>query len=396
MKKRKTVVIGVTGGVAVYKALDIVSRLKKKDIDVHVIMTKAAQEFVTELSFRSLSLNPVVVDMFDRPNSFDVEHIALAKKADVFLIAPATANVIGKISSGIADDMLTTTVMATRAEVVIAPAMNTNMYNNPILRRNIEVLRSFGYHFIEPLSGRLACGDTGIGKLESPEVITEYVEMLLYSEKDLKGKRVLVTAGPTYEDIDPVRSITNKSSGKMGYAIAKAARDRGAHVTLISGKTSIDPPRFIDVIKVYSADDMYEAVMDNLSDADIIIKAAAVADYTPENFCSHKIKKSQKNISIPLKKNRDILFEIGKIKKDKILVGFAAETNNVLENAKIKLVNKNLDMIVANDVLQQDAGFDVDTNKVSIITNDYIESFDIETKYNVANIILDKISEIKR
>ncbi|KMT21448.1 bifunctional phosphopantothenoylcysteine decarboxylase/phosphopantothenate--cysteine ligase CoaBC [Clostridium cylindrosporum] len=396
MRCKKTVVIGVTGGVAVYKALDIVSRLKKKDIDVHVIMTKAAQEFASELSFRSLSLNPVTTDMFDRPNSFDVEHIALAKRADVLLIAPATANIIGKISNGIADDMLSTTVMATKAPVVIAPAMNTAMYENPIVQRNIENLKSYGYHFIEPLSGRLACGDVGRGKMESPEVIVEYVEMLLHSNKDLKGKNILITAGPTREDIDPVRFISNKSSGKMGYAIARAARDRGANVTLITGPTSLSPIKFIDVVNVYSSEDMYKAVMDNLESADIVIKAAAVSDYSPLDYSSIKIKKSEDSMTLPLRKNKDILLEVGSIKGSRIIVGFAAETNNVLDNAKLKLSKKNLDMIVANDVLDKGSGFDVDTNKISIITNDDIISYDILTKDEAANNILDKILEIKR
>lgn len=396
MENKKTVVLGVTGGIAVYKALDIVSRLKKKNIDVHVIMTKSAQEFVTELSFRSLSLNPVTIDMFDKPSSFDVEHIALAKKADVFVIAPATANIIGKIANGIADDMLSTTVMATKAPVIIAPAMNTGMYENPIVQKNISLLKDYGYHFIEPISGRLACGDTGKGKLESPEAIVEYIEMILQSKKDLKGKNVLVTAGPTREDVDPVRFITNKSSGKMGYAVAKAARDRGANVTLVTGPTSIDPPRYINVIRAYSSNDMYDAVMKNVDLADIIIKSAAVSDYSPLESSPIKIKKSDDNMALSLKKNKDILLELGKVKGDKILVGFAAETNNVVENARIKLEKKNLDMIVANDVLSKDAGFDVDTNKISILTKDDFIEYNVLTKYEVANNILDKILEIKR
>ena len=291
MDKKKTVVLGVTGGIAVYKALDVVSRLKKKNIDVHVIMTKSATEFVGELSFRSLSQNPVVTDMFERPYTFDIEHISLAKKADLFLILPATANIIGKIANGIADDMLSTTVMATRAPVVIAPAMNTFMYENPIVQKNINLLKEYGYHFVEPLSGRLACGDVGKGKMESPEVIVEYAEMLLNDKKDLKGKNILITAGPTREDIDPVRFITNKSSGKMGYSIAKAARDRGANVILVTGPTSINPPRFIETINVYSADEMYKAVINNIDRSDIIIKSAAVADYSPLEVSNIKIKK---------------------------------------------------------------------------------------------------------
>lgn len=396
MDKKKTVVLGVTGGIAVYKALDVVSRLKKKNIDVHVIMTKSATEFVSELSFRSLSQNPVVTDMFERPYTFEVEHISLAKKADLFLILPATANIIGKIANGIADDMLSTTVMATRAPVVIAPAMNTFMYENPIVQKNISFLKEYGYHFIEPLSGRLACGDIGKGKMESPEVIVEYAEMLLYANKDLKGKNILITAGPTREDIDPVRFITNKSSGKMGYALAKAARDRGANVVLITGPTLINPPRFIKTINVYSADEMYKSVIDNMDKSDIIIKSAAVADYSPIEASNIKIKKSDETINIPLKKNKDILKEVGQNKGNKIVVGFAAETNNVLENAKLKLKNKNLDMIVANDVSMKDSGFDVDNNKVTIITNNSFKEYEILSKQEVANNILDEILKIKR
>ncbi len=396
MDKKKTVVLGVTGGIAVYKALDVVSRLKKKNIDVHVIMTKSATEFVGELSFRSLSQNPVVTDMFERPYTFDIEHISLAKKADLFLILPATANIIGKIANGIADDMLSTTVMATRAPVVIAPAMNTFMYENPIVQKNINLLKEYGYHFVEPLSGRLACGDVGKGKMESPEVIVEYAEMLLNDKKDLKGKNILITAGPTREDIDPVRFITNKSSGKMGYSIAKAARDRGANVILVTGPTSINPPRFIETINVYSADEMYKAVINNIDRSDIIIKSAAVADYSPLEVSNIKIKKSDETINISFKKNKDILKEVGQNKSSKIVVGFAAETNNVLENAKLKLKNKNLDMIVANDVSMKDSGFDVDNNKVTIITNNSFKEYEILSKYEVANNILDEILKIKR
>lgn len=394
--KKRTVVLGVTGGIAVYKALDIISRLKKKDIDVHVIMTNSAQKFVGELSFRSLSLNPVTIDMFDKPNTYDIEHISLAKKADVFLIAPATANIIGKISGGIADDMLSTTVMATKAPVVIAPAMNTNMYNNPILQDNIEKLKRLGYYFVEPISGRLACGDVGSGKLESPSVIVEYVEMLLLNKKDLKGKNILITAGPTRENIDPVRFLSNKSSGKMGFAIAKEARNRGANVTLIKGPTAEKPPKFINVIDVYSAKDMKDAVIENIDSVDIVIKAAAVSDYSPEKVSPIKIKKTDNEMNLLLKKNEDILWTIGKNKGNKIVVGFAAETNNLIENAKEKLIKKNLDMVVANDVSNSNIGFDVDNNKVSIITKKNVYNYNILTKNEVANNILDKIIEIKR
>ncbi|MEF9952509.1 MAG: bifunctional phosphopantothenoylcysteine decarboxylase/phosphopantothenate--cysteine ligase CoaBC [Clostridium sp.] len=393
--KRKTVVLGVTGGVAVYKSLDIVSRLKKKGIDVFVIMTRSAQEFVSELSFRSLSLNPVTIDMFERPSSFEVEHIALAQRADVFLVAPATANIIGKVANGIADDMLSTTIMATKAPVVFVPAMNTNMYLNPINQRNINTLKEFGYHFIDPISGRLACGDVGIGKMESPEVIVDYVEYLL-TEKDLLGKNILITAGPTSENIDPVRHITNKSSGKMGYALAISARNRGANVTLITGKTSLPKPNFVDVVQVFSAQQMYNQVMNHLDKADIVIKAAAVSDYKPVEASKNKIKKQGDELTINLIKNKDILYEVGKCKENKILVGFAAETENLIDNAKTKLRAKNLDMIVANDVSRSDSGFDVDTNKVTIITEDSIETLETKSKDEVSNDILNRILQIKR
>lgn len=392
MQDSKTVVLGVTGGIAVYKALDVVSRLRKKNINVHIIMTEGAAEFVTPLSFQSLSQNFVVYDMFKEPVHWEIQHISLAQKADLFVIAPATANIIGKIANGIADDMLSTTVMATKAPVLIAPAMNCNMYENPIVQKNIEFLKSMGYKFVEPAEGRLACGDYGTGKLADPAKIVDMIEMHLYPEKDLIGKKVMVTAGPTREDIDPVRYITNRSSGKMGYAIAKAARDRGAEVTLVSGPVNIDPPACVNIIDVYSAEDMYNAVMDNVVSSDIIIKAAAVADYKPENKSSLKIKKSEEDMNISLTKCKDILKEVGRVKTSQIVVGFAAETNDLIENAKIKIKNKNLDIIVANDVLSKDAGFDVDTNSVKIIKKDG-ETIEIPnmSKDEVAHRILDAI-----
>lgn len=300
MLKDKTVVIGVSGGIAAYKACDVVSRLKKLNANVHVIMTKGATEFVTPLTFQSLSQNYVVSDMFEEPKTWDVEHISLAKKADVFLIAPATANVIGKIANGICDDMLTTTVMATTGKVLIAPAMNTNMYKNPILQRNISILKELGYNFVNPESGRLACGDVGEGKLASSDTIVEAVVDLLCNEKkDLKGKRILITAGPTVESIDPVRYLTNRSTGKMGYAIAKVAASRGADVTLVSGPTNIEPPSNIKkLVKVQSAKDMYNAIIDNFDENQVIIKSAAVADYKPKNYCNKKIKKSNDDLVI--------------------------------------------------------------------------------------------------
>lgn len=298
---RKCVVIGVTGGVAVYKALDVVSRLKKKDIDVRVIMTKSATEFVTPLSFQALSQNMVVTDMFEEPKAWEIQHISLAKRADLMLVVPATANIIGKVANGIADDMLSTTIMATKAPVVFAPAMNTNMYENRIVQDNIRKLKDYGYNFIEPATGRLACGDEGRGKLEDPEIIVENVLFMLYDNKDLVGKKVLVTAGYTIAAIDPVRFITNKSSGKMGYAIAEEARDRGAEVTLISGPTNIKPPIGVNLIKVNTNEEMYKAVIDRFNEQHIVIKSAAVADYKPKTYSDKKIKKKKVHFPLSLK-----------------------------------------------------------------------------------------------
>lgn len=396
MLKDKTVVIGVSGGIAVYKTLDVISRLRKLGVNVNVIMTKSATEFVTPLSFQSLSQNYVVCDMFEDPKTWDVEHISLAKRADVFLIAPATANVIGKIANGIADDMLTTTVMATKAKVLIAPAMNTNMYENPILQRNINTLKELGYNFVEPESGRLACGDTGKGKLASPETIVDEVVKLLSKDQDLKGKSIIVTAGPTVESIDPMRYITNRSTGKMGYSIAKEAIERGADVTLITGPTNLTPPQNLKkLVKIESAKDMYEAVLENLDENDVVIKSAAVADYKPKNYSNKKIKKSDDDLAIELDRNKDIAQEIGKIKNNKILVGFAAETNDLIENASLKIKKKNLDFIVANDLTKEGAGFGVDTNIVKIIDKEgNITEYPKMKKEEVANIILDKIKEL--
>lgn len=396
MLKGKTVVIGVSGGIAVYKVCDVVSRLKKLNADVHVIMTKSACEFVAPLTFQTLSQNYVVSDMFEDPKTWEVEHIALAKKADLFLVAPATANVIGKIANGICDDMLTTTIAATKAKVLIAPAMNTNMYENPIIQKNISTLKQYGYKFIEPESGRLACGDIGSGKLASPEVIVENIEGLLNYEQDLVGTRILITAGPTIESLDPVRYLTNRSSGKMGYAIAKVAAARGAEVTLVSGKTNLKPPANIKkLINIVSAEDMYQAVVSNLDENDVIIKSAAVADYKPKEYSDNKIKKKDGDLVIELSRNKDIAYEIGKIKKDKILVGFAAETNDLIENAKGKIAKKNMDFIVANNLKESGAGFGTDTNVVSIIEKDgSIKKYPMMIKEQVADAILDKIKSL--
>ena len=393
MIKGKNVVLGVSGGIAVYKALDVVSRLRKLGVNVYVIMTKSAAEFVTPLSFQSLSQNYVVGDMFEDPKTWDVEHISLAKKADVFLIAPATANVIGKMANGIADDMLTTTVMATKAKVLLAPAMNTNMYENPIVQRNIDTLKQFGYEFIEPESGRLACGDLGKGKLATPETIVEEVVKVLSIKEDLKDRNIIVTAGPTRESIDPMRYITNRSTGKMGYSIAQMAVERGANVTLISGPTNIEPPKNISkLVKVESAEEMYNAVTKHLDANDVVIKSAAVADYKPKTYSDKKIKKSDHDLVIELDRSKDIAKEIGKVKNDKILVGFAAETNDLIKNASAKVKSKNLDFIVANDLTQEGAGFGVDTNIIKIIDKDgEIQNYPKMKKEEVANVILDKI-----
>ncbi len=393
MLNNKTVVIGVSGGIAVYKALDVISRLRKLGVNIHVIMTKSATEFVTPLSFQSLSQNYVVCDMFEEPKTWDVEHISLAKKADVFLVAPATANIIGKIANGIADDMLTTTIMATKGKVLIAPAMNTNMYENPIVQKNISTLKELGYNFVEPESGRLACGDIGKGKLATPETIVDDVVNLLMQKQDLKGKKIVVTAGPTIESVDPMRYITNRSTGKMGYSIANEAIKRGADVTLISGPTNLTPPQNLKkLVKIESAQDMYDAVIDNLDKNDVIIKSAAVADYKPKNYSNKKIKKSDNDLVIELDRNKDIAYEIGKIKNNKILVGFAAETNDLLKNATNKIKKKNLDFIVANDLTKEGAGFGVDTNIVKIIDKEgNISDYPKMKKEEVANVILDKV-----
>ncbi|MDV8108603.1 bifunctional phosphopantothenoylcysteine decarboxylase/phosphopantothenate--cysteine ligase CoaBC [Bacillus sp. BAU-SS-2023] len=396
MLKDKTVVIGVCGGIAVYKACDLVSKLKKTGVNVHVIMTKSATEFVAPLTFQTLSQNYVVEDMFESPKTWDVEHISLAKKADVFVLAPATANVIGKVANGIADDMLTTTIMATKAKVLVAPAMNTNMYENPVVQRNIQTLKDLDYKFVEPESGRLACGDIGSGKLASVDTIFNSIIELLEIKKDLEGTSMIITAGPTVESIDPVRYITNRSTGKMGYSIAKKAIERGADVTLVSGPTNIVPPQNLKkFIQIESAEDMYNAVLENMDENEVIIKSAAVADYRPKEYSDNKIKKSDDDLSIRLDRTKDIALELGKIKNNKILVGFAAETNDLLENAKNKIQKKNLDFIVANDLTQDGAGFGVDTNIVKIIDREgVIQEHPKMKKEEVADVILDKIKTL--
>ncbi|MFR5263918.1 bifunctional phosphopantothenoylcysteine decarboxylase/phosphopantothenate--cysteine ligase CoaBC [Clostridium sp.] len=391
--ENKCIVLGVSGGIAVYKALDVVSRLKKHDIDVRVIMTESATEFVTPLSFQSLSQNQVIVDMFAEPKAFEIQHISLAKRADLMIIVPTTANIIGKVANGIADDMLTTTIMATKAPVVFAPAMNTNMYENRIVQDNISKLKKYGYKFVEPASGRLACGDLGKGKLQDTEIIVEYALSVLNQQKDLQGKNVIVTAGPTIAPIDPVRFITNKSTGKMGYEIAKEARDRGANVTLISGPTNLKEPFGIDVINVSTNEEMYNAILSKFEGADIIIKSAAVADYKPSEYSEKKIKKGSQGLELNLIRDRDILKTLGEQKKkNQIIIGFAAESHDLIKNAQSKLEKKNLDYIVANNILSKDTGFGTDNNKVTIIGKEGFElSLEKMSKREVAKNIFDLI-----
>jgi len=397
MLSGKKIVLGVSGGIAVYKACELVSRLKKLNADVHVIMTASAAKFVTPLTFQSLSLNQVAVDMFDTPNYWEIEHISLAKLADVIVIAPATANIIGKLANGIADDMLSTTIMATKAKVLIAPAMNTNMYENPVLQRNIKLLSELGYIMIPPTEGRLACGDVGKGKMAEPAVIEKSIIDLLNPGQDMAGKTVLVTAGPTREAIDPVRFISNNSTGKMGYAIARKAAARGAKVYLVSGPTNLDTPIGVERYDIISAEEMYSKVMELFPMCDIVIKAAAVADYAPMTAYSQKVKKSGKELELKLKKNPDILYELGKIKGNKILVGFAMETENLEENAAEKVKKKNLDFIAANDLNEAGAGFAAETNAVKLIDREgNIENIPLKMKDEIADIILDRIVNLKR
>ena len=394
MLKGKTVVLGVTGCIAAYKACEIVSALRKKDANVVVIMTPHATEFVQPLSFETLSGNRVVTDLFDRDFDFEVEHVSLAKKADVFVIAPATANTIGKIANGIADDMLTTTIMTCKAPKIVCPAMNTNMYENENTVENIERLKKQGYRIIEPISGRLACGDVGKGKMAEPETIVKAIEDTLMPNQDYEGVKMLVTAGSTEEKIDGVRYITNHSSGKMGLAIATAAVARGAEVTLIAGRLSVSVPDIFEkVVRVKSTNDMLEAVMDNYEKCEYIVKAAAPADYRVKNFSVHKIKAQE--LKLELEKTPDIAKAVGEVKGDRKLIIFSAETDDLIENAKKKLVSKNADMVVANDVTKEGAGFNVDTNIATIITRDgKVFDYDIMPKNRLAEIILDRMLEL--
>ena len=390
---KKCVVLGVTGSIAAYKACDVVSRLRKQNVDVHVILTRAGAEIITPLALETMSANPVVVDMFHRETPWEVEHIALAKRADVFLVAPATANFLGKAAHGIADDMLTTTILATHAPVLVAPAMNVNMYENPAVQENIAALKTRGWHFIEPDAGILACGDVGKGRLAEPEAIVSAVMALLFPRRDLAGKHVLVSAGPTQEKIDPVRYITNRSSGKMGYAVAEAAAARGACVTLVSGPVSLPVPEGVERVSVVSSADMFEAVHAAFGACDGLVMVAAPADFTPATAAEQKIKKNgREGITLELSATRDILKSIGERKENQRVMGFAAETEHLAENAAKKLSAKNLDMIAANDVTAAGAGFAVDTNAVTLYKRDgSAEHSGIMTKRALADWLLDRL-----
>lgn len=396
MLSGKTVLLGVTGGIAAYKMPNVARMLKKLHCNVHVLMTQNATNFITPTTFETLTGNKCLIDTFDRNFEFSVEHVALAKQADLVLIAPATANVIGKIANGIADDMLTTTVMACTCKILVAPAMNHNMYHNPIVQDNMKKLEKFGYEMIAPVRGMLANGDTGDGKLPSEETLVEYVRRELAYEKDMLGMNVLVTAGPTQEAIDPVRFISNHSTGKMGYAIAKIAMLRGAKVTLVSGPTALEPPMFVDVVPIISAADMYEAVTTRAKGQDIIIKAAAVADYRPATVASEKIKKADTGMELALEKTNDILAVLGQDKENTILCGFSMETEHMLENSRKKLKKKNLDMIAANNLKQAGAGFATDTNVLTLITKDREKQLDLMSKEEAANCLLTELLTIKK
>lgn len=389
----KNIVLAVTGSIAAYKIAGLASMLKKLDANITVLMTENATNFINPITFETLTGNKCLVDTFDRNFQYNVEHVALAKQADVVMIAPASANVIGKIANGIADDMLTTTVMACACKKMIAPAMNTQMYRNPIVQDNLERLKRFGYEVIAPATGFLACGDVGVGKMPSENELLQYILRECACEKDMEGMNVLVTAGPTMEKIDPVRFVSNHSSGKMGYALARNCMLRGANVTLVTGKTSLEPPMFVNVIPVVSAEDMYEAVMDCFDGQDIVIKAAAVADYRPKNPADEKVKKKEGELVIELEKTTDILKTLGERKDKQFLCGFSMETENMLENSREKLRRKNLDMIVANNLKTKGAGFGTDTNIVTILTEQDTKELEIMSKDEVAGVIVDNILE---
>ena len=392
MLKGKTVVLAVTGSIAAYKIASLASSLVKLHADVQVLMTKNATNFITPITFETLTGNKCLVDTFDRNFEFSVEHVSLAKKADVVMIAPASANVIGKLAHGIADDMLTTTILACKCKKIISPAMNTNMYENPIVQDNLKILENYGFEVIQPAVGLLACKDIGAGKMPEPEVLLEYILKEVAYEKDLTGKKILVTAGPTQEAVDPVRYLTNHSTGKMGYAIAKVCSFRGADVTLVTGKTNIPKPLFVNTVEITTARDMFEAVTERFADQDIVIKAAAVADYRPRQVSEEKVKKSDDALSIELERTDDILKYLGEHKRtDQFLCGFSMETENMLGNSRAKLAKKNLDMIVANNLKVPGAGFAGDTNVVTLITQDEETELPLLSKEETAVQILDKI-----
>ena len=396
MLKGKTVLLGVSGSIAAYKTAYLASAHKKLDADVHVLMTQNATNFINPITFETLTGNKCLVDTFDRNFEFSVEHVSLAKQADVVMIAPASANVIGKLAHGIADDMLTTTVMACKCKKIVAPAMNTNMFENPVVQDNLKILTHYGYEVISPATGYLACGDTGTGKMPEPQELLEYILQEIEYEKDMQGLKVLVTAGPTQEAIDPVRYITNHSTGKMGYAIAKMAARRGAEVTLVAGQTALETQRFVDTVSVRSAKDMYEAVTSRAAEQDIIIKAAAVADYRPKYVSDHKMKKNDGDLVIELERTDDILASLGDNRRPgQFLCGFAMETENLLENSRKKLKKKHLDMIVANSLRTEGAGFGGDTNVVTMITESEEISLGKMTKEETALHILDQIMKMR-
>ena len=393
MLKGKTVLLGVTGSIAAYKIAYLASALVKQGARVHVLMTKNAVNFINPITFETLTGNKCLVDTFDRNFEFSVEHVSLAKAADVCMIAPASANVIGKLAHGIADDMLTTTVMACTCRKILAPAMNTRMYENPILQDNLKILEHYGMEVIRPATGYLACGDTGAGKMPEPDILLEYILREAAYEKDLKGKKILVTAGPTQEAMDPVRFITNHSSGKMGYAIARAAAFRGAQVTLVTGPVHLAPPLFAETVPVVSARDMFEAVAARSGEQDIIIKAAAVADYTPVETASEKVKKKDGDLSVPLKRTQDILAWLGENRREgQFLCGFSMETEHLLENSRAKLEKKHVDMIAANNLKTEGAGFGTDTNRITLITRDGDTELPLMTKEEAAHRILTEIA----
>ncbi len=396
MFKGKNIILGVTSSIAAYKSANVASALVKKGCNVNVLMTENATNFINPLTFEELTKHKCIIDTFDRNVQYNVAHISLAVSADAFIIAPASANVIGKIANGIADDMLTTTVMACKCPVIISPAMNTNMYENPIVQDNLAKLERFGYIIVPPAKGRLACGTIGKGKMPDEQLLLDYLERALSDKQDFKGKRVLVTAGPTQESIDPVRYITNHSSGKMGYAVARQAMLRGAEVTLVSGKVNLPPVPFVKMIYITTAEDMYNAVTAEFENTDIVIKAAAVADFRPKRIADDKLKKADGMDNIELEPTKDILKELGKNKKNRFICGFSMETKNMTENSRKKLENKNLDMIVCNNLKVEGAGFQGDTNVVTVIDKTNITELGIMSKTEVADKILDRIAEINK